>query len=426
MNHYRTYEPLLGPKSPVRAEPRSRLDRAGPSSCYAWGLIPLSYAVEALCRAGAAGDERLQPAIHALLGTQRESGGWCRNLGGHPNCTLYAVRALGAHPKLRQSAWTDRALSLLRASGKRLNPFALLRAVAPLDVPVAREIARDALATVAPRQRKNGTFGSQLRRTRCRRARCCERSRTIGATMTHLELAVVLAGTGTGCRVRFLGITHSADAAYAQPMVEHRLVAQAGQLVAIDRSAGSPRVVYRWQDIAVTQDGENDVLTRDGETIDPDRLRADAFPRIRAMVRRIEMVKAVDPKTTVQQGYDRIAEQYLAWTLHTREQERERYAAVLLDALPDGARVLDLGCGAGLPTTRALARRFRVTGVDISARQIALAREHVPEAEFIQADMTQLDLPPDSFDGVTAFYAIIHVPRSWQTWPRGSAPAACW
>lgn len=242
--------------------------------------------------------------------------------------------------------------------------------------------------------------------------------------MTHLELAVVLAGTGTGCRVRFLGITHSADAAYAQPMVEHRLVAQAGQLVAIDRSAGSPRVVYRWQDIAVTQDGENDVLTRDGETIDPDRLRADAFPRIRAMVRRIEMVKAVDPKTTVQQGYDRIAEQYLAWTLHTREQERERYAAVLLDALPDGARVLDLGCGAGLPTTRALARRFRVTGVDISARQIALAREHVPGAEFIQADMTQLDLPSDSFDAVTAFYAIIHVPREEQ--PALLADIASW
>ena len=163
MNHYRTYEPLLGPKSPVRAERQSSRDRAGPTSCYAWGLIPLSYAVEALCRAGAAGDERLQPAIHALLGTQRESGGWCRNLGGHPNCTLVAVRSLGAHPKLRQSAWADRALSLLRASGKRLNPFALLHAVAPLDVPAAREIARDALATVVPRQRKNGTFGSPNR-----------------------------------------------------------------------------------------------------------------------------------------------------------------------------------------------------------------------------------------------------------------------
>jgi hypothetical protein len=163
MNHYRAYEPLLGPRSPVRAERRSSRDRAGPSSCYAWGLIPLSYVIEALCRAGAAGDDRLQPAIHALLGAQRESGGWCRNLGGHPNCTLHAVRALGAHPTLRRSAYADRALSLLRESAKRINRFALLYTVAPLDLSTAREIARGALATVAPRQRKNGTFGGPNR-----------------------------------------------------------------------------------------------------------------------------------------------------------------------------------------------------------------------------------------------------------------------
>jgi hypothetical protein len=49
MNAYRGYEPLLGPKSPIRKAPRSSRDRAGPSSCYAWGLIPLSYTIEALC-----------------------------------------------------------------------------------------------------------------------------------------------------------------------------------------------------------------------------------------------------------------------------------------------------------------------------------------------------------------------------------------
>ena len=84
MNFYREYEPLLGPQKPVRPERRSSLDRAGPPSCYSWGLIPLSYTVEALCRAGYAEDERLQPAVNALLGVQRESGGWCRNLAIRP------------------------------------------------------------------------------------------------------------------------------------------------------------------------------------------------------------------------------------------------------------------------------------------------------------------------------------------------------
>jgi hypothetical protein len=172
MNNYREYEPLLAPKSPVRGEQRSSLDRAGPSSCYAWGLIPLSYTVEALCRAGYACDERLQPAINALLGAQRESGGWCRNLGGHTNCSVHATRALGAHPELRKSEHARRALAFWRAVQhdergatlsrwwKGSNLFAAMQAIATFDLPLATEILRDALAEIAPRQRKNGTFGT--------------------------------------------------------------------------------------------------------------------------------------------------------------------------------------------------------------------------------------------------------------------------
>jgi len=45
------------------------------------------------------------------------------------------------------------------------------------------------------------------------------------------------------------------------------------------------------------------------------------------------------------------------------------------------ARVLDLGCGAGVPATKLLTERnFDVLGVDISAVQIARARQLVPKA----------------------------------------------
>ena len=62
-------------------------------------------------------------------------------------------------------------------------------------------------------------------------------------------------------------------------------------------------------------------------------------------------------------------------------------------------------------STRALAATCRVTGADISAAQIALAREHMPKATFVQADMTALPFAPASFDAVVAFYALTHVPR---------------
>jgi ubiquinone/menaquinone biosynthesis C-methylase UbiE len=120
----------------------------------------------------------------------------------------------------------------------------------------------------------------------------------------------------------------------------------------------------------------------------------------------------VDPKQIVAQGYDRIAERYAAWSGAGGDDPRERYLALLLDRLPAGADVLELGCGTGALTTGRLAARFAVTGVDISARSIELARQHVPGASFLHADMTELRFPEASFDAVAAFYAITHVPRA--------------
>jgi SAM-dependent methyltransferase len=80
--------------------------------------------------------------------------------------------------------------------------------------------------------------------------------------------------------------------------------------------------------------------------------------------------------------------------------------------LPPGSAVLDLGCGAGVPATRWLADRgFDVTGVDLSERQLDLARKLVPTAIFIKADMTGLDFGPETFAAAVAFHSIIYVPR---------------
>jgi len=115
-------------------------------------------------------------------------------------------------------------------------------------------------------------------------------------------------------------------------------------------------------------------------------------------------------KRIVQDGYDVLAETYLR--VRSDDGEDVRLLAELASWLPDGARVLDAGCGAGTPVARTLSDRYRVTGVDISAVQIALAREAVPDAEFVQADMTALTFSDASFDAIVSYYAIIHVPRA--------------
>jgi SAM-dependent methyltransferase len=117
-------------------------------------------------------------------------------------------------------------------------------------------------------------------------------------------------------------------------------------------------------------------------------------------------------KQIVADGYDRIAERYSAWTGPTLRGPRARYVAILQERLPEGAAVLELGCATGIPTTRELAKRFAVTGIELSPRQAALARANVPDATILHGDMTTLDLPAGSFDAVLAFYALLHVPRS--------------
>jgi cyclopropane fatty-acyl-phospholipid synthase-like methyltransferase len=120
----------------------------------------------------------------------------------------------------------------------------------------------------------------------------------------------------------------------------------------------------------------------------------------------------MDPRTRlVADGYDVIADYFLEWSSRVEGDERARWRQELMRRLPDRARILELGCGAGAADTGALAKRFSVTGVDISPEQVSRARTNVPTADFICGDFTRLELPAQSFDAVVAFYSFNHVPR---------------
>jgi SAM-dependent methyltransferase len=122
-------------------------------------------------------------------------------------------------------------------------------------------------------------------------------------------------------------------------------------------------------------------------------------------------VNADDRKKLVALGYDEIADAYME--RFGRSSVRAMKLAELIGHLPDAASVLDLGCGAGIPVARELARRgFEVTGVDASSGQIERARRNVREARFILADMASVQFAPATFDAVVSFYAITHLPRA--------------
>lgn len=123
-----------------------------------------------------------------------------------------------------------------------------------------------------------------------------------------------------------------------------------------------------------------------------------------------------DPKNIVREGYDRASYAYRGDDEFTSPRSGYAYwLSRLTRTLAAGSRVLDLGCGCGVPASRELARRYRVTGVDISPVQIARARRLVPSAQFLCADMAAVEFEPQSFDAAIAFYSLINLPLPEQS-----------
>jgi SAM-dependent methyltransferase len=117
------------------------------------------------------------------------------------------------------------------------------------------------------------------------------------------------------------------------------------------------------------------------------------------------------PQDVVGRGYDAGADLFAAWQRKITGSTRLERLDELLALLPKRPQVLELGSGAGVRSTRLLAERARLVGIDISAEQVRRARERVPGARFLQADFTQVELDPGSFDAVVSFYVFNHVPR---------------
>jgi len=81
-----------------------------------------------------------------------------------------------------------------------------------------------------------------------------------------------------------------------------------------------------------------------------------------------------------------------------------------------GARVLDLGCGAGYGTAELAARARFAIGIDLAPEAIAHARTAYPRANvsFVPASATALPFRDSTFELVTAFEVIEHL-TDWRT-----------
>lgn len=84
---------------------------------------------------------------------------------------------------------------------------------------------------------------------------------------------------------------------------------------------------------------------------------------------------------------------------------------MILDAIPPGAqRALDVGCGEGILTRALRARVPDVTGIDVDAGSIDLARRQGPDdVAYVVGDLLAHDLPDAAYDVVACVTALHHM-----------------
>ena len=111
--------------------------------------------------------------------------------------------------------------------------------------------------------------------------------------------------------------------------------------------------------------------------------------------------------------YDLIARDYAASRGRTVGVAEALNLAATLDA---GSRILDLGCGHGIPITEALVKAgHRVVGLDTSGEMLALLAVNLPGTPTVRADARRCPFADCSFDAAISWGMLFHLPRGDQS-----------
>jgi SAM-dependent methyltransferase len=110
--------------------------------------------------------------------------------------------------------------------------------------------------------------------------------------------------------------------------------------------------------------------------------------------------------------YDALSARWDDWSAQIVPDVRLDWARKLDDYLAVGQRVVELGCGTGVPVGRILSERYDYEGIDASPGMLAKARAALPPAVSLRRmDMHEVQFPQHSLGGVVAFSSISHTPR---------------
>jgi len=139
-----------------------------------------------------------------------------------------------------------------------------------------------------------------------------------------------------------------------------------------------------------------------------------APPTLLSKIRNTRLSEAAvvnDTDERIAAHYDDLADHWV--DIVTSSERADSLWSILDEMIPalQGSSALDAGCGAGVFSDRLADRGAEVTGVDISERMLARARERVPDATFHREDISDglEPLADDSVDVVLCQHVLSHL-----------------
>lgn len=120
-----------------------------------------------------------------------------------------------------------------------------------------------------------------------------------------------------------------------------------------------------------------------------------------------------DIQDAIQKSYDRVADEYarhIFSELEHKPLDRQLLTRFASEVKGHG-EVCDMGCGPGHIARYLRDAGAKVFGLDLSLGMLEEARRLNPDIPFRQGNMLALDLPDASLAGITAFYAVVNLPR---------------
>jgi ubiquinone/menaquinone biosynthesis C-methylase UbiE len=112
----------------------------------------------------------------------------------------------------------------------------------------------------------------------------------------------------------------------------------------------------------------------------------------------------------IRNHYDTIADTYDTHYDHHRGRNYHTHISNhLINSLPKGRNLLDIGCGTGLFVSKYIEHGGHGTGLDISEKMVAKARKRCPQCDFTVGVGEKLPFRNESFDAISSLLVFSYV-----------------